>query len=75
MKEFFINAAWTIKDDRFGWKFKLCNIIMNDRLRLNIAATHVWLDNLSNSPVVKDNAFFIKKLNDCKNDIHNITTW
>ena len=37
MKEFLQNAIDTIKDDRFSWRFKLCNIIMNDKLRENIA--------------------------------------
>lgn len=41
MIEFFKNAIDTIRDDRFSWRFKLCNIIMNDRLRLNTAFARI----------------------------------
>ena len=33
LKEFVENTVDTIMDDRFSWKFKLCNIITNDALR------------------------------------------
>ena len=33
MRAFLSTIIWTLKDDRFSWRFKLCNIITNDRLR------------------------------------------
>ena len=47
MKEFISTVIDTIKDDRFGIRFKICNIIMNDRLRLEIAYTLLATDNIT----------------------------
>lgn len=37
MKNFIRNFIDTMKDDRFSFKFKICNIITNDWLRQNLA--------------------------------------
>lgn len=59
MKEFFINTIDTIQDDRFSWRFKLCNIITNDRLRQNVAYAAVHLSNCT-----EDSTTFIGKHNE-----------
>ena len=46
MKEFIRNAIDTIRDDRWNWKFKLCNIIMNDHLRQNVAFARLHVVNV-----------------------------
>ena len=46
IKEFFENTISTIKDDRFSWRFKLCNIITNDALRLEMAMVCLNVHNI-----------------------------
>lgn len=73
MKEFFINTIDTILDNRFGWRFKLCNIITNDRLRQNVAFAAAHLSNCT-----EDSTTFIgrhNKRNICKAQEHLQNVW
>lgn len=59
MKEFFVNTIDTFRDDRFSRKFKLCNIITNDRLRQNVAFAAAHLSNCA-----EDSTTFIGRHNE-----------
>lgn len=43
IKDFVLNAVDTIKDPRYSWKFKVCNIITNDWLRVGTVRANLYL--------------------------------
>ena len=81
MKEFFMNAIDTIKDDRFGWRFKICNIIMNDYLRIYLATNAIavksateFLQRLIDNGTIK-NRYVAHRLEKVYEELREIMRW
>lgn len=54
MREFLENFVDTVKDKRFSWRFKICNIITNDWLRNEVLCISICARNTKEDAEIID---------------------